>query len=595
MLPSIASVLVLVTADVSAARAVASMRIETRPSGPLVPPASGPHPGHRGSTILVDSHGLLVVERTTGTIVRCRRDGGPVARLELHPDLGEIVGDGRGHAFIADRRGGRVVKLTPGDDDGDGLAVAAEVEVVEPYGLALTMDGGTLAVTSIGEQSLVFVDTTTMTRARTLGLGAPEPRGVAIAGDPSTVHISFLTTGAIVNFPMSGLQMPRWHSLSSGDAEARGAWAIGAIGHHRVVVPHHRATPRSPRTSASSLTHHLTRLHLPGTARTELLSAQIDLHQPRAIAYDPGRDTLYIGGYGDDRVLAVADISQQAPRVAWSTALAQDLRDACGIDGLALDRNTLWVHCELARRLMAIDLATADPTAATAWRRGPELAPDGRSPLVARGAELFRRGRDPRLSAAGAMACASCHPEGRADGLTWLIGQVPVQTPMLNDRLLFTAPYGWFGQYADLDAAVSGLIIAQGGRPSELAADERSALRAYMESLPRPVQRTKDVGEDLGAIHNGRMIFEKSCLGCHAGERSTDGRQRAYHGAPAPVDTPSLIGVPHSAPYFHDGSAPTLEDAARDLGGVHGRMGVDYYSHPDRPWNSDILAYLRSL
>lgn len=34
-----------------------------------------------------------------------------MARLELHPDLGEIVGDGRGHAFIVDRRGGRVVKL----------------------------------------------------------------------------------------------------------------------------------------------------------------------------------------------------------------------------------------------------------------------------------------------------------------------------------------------------------------------------------------------------------------------------------------------------------------------------------------------------
>ncbi len=46
---------------------------------------------------------------------------------------------------------------------------------------------------------------------------------------------------------------------------------------------------------------------------------------------------------------------------------------------------------------------------------GPVLTATRLSPLEHAGADLFRRGNDFRMSSRGAMACSSCHPEGRTD------------------------------------------------------------------------------------------------------------------------------------------------------------------------------------
>jgi cytochrome c peroxidase len=57
-------------------------------------------------------------------------------------------------------------------------------------------------------------------------------------------------------------------------------------------------------------------------------------------------------------------------------------------------------------------------------------------------------------------------------------------------------------------------------------------------------------------------------------------------------DTPSLRGLWDSAPYLHDGSAPTLRDVlrARNPADKHGTT-----SHlTDRQIN-DLIAYLKSL
>ena len=49
-------------------------------TGPFTPPTSGPHVGHRGGTVVLDTHGLLVVERNAAAVVRADRDGKPVTR-----------------------------------------------------------------------------------------------------------------------------------------------------------------------------------------------------------------------------------------------------------------------------------------------------------------------------------------------------------------------------------------------------------------------------------------------------------------------------------------------------------------------------------
>ena len=58
------------------------------------------------------------------------------------------------------------------------------------------------------------------------------------------------------------------------------------------------------------------------------------------------------------------------------------------------------------------------------------------------------------------------------------------------------------------------------------------------------------------------------------------------------VDTPSLVGVAQSAPYYHDGSAATLRALLHGRASVHG-MGRT--SHLGEAEIDDLVAYLETL
>src|SRR6185312_14051808 len=79
-----------------------------------------------------------------------------------------------------------------------------------------------------------------------------------------------------------------------------------------------------------------------------------------------------------------------------------------------------------------------------------------------RGRALFHTTDDPRISRDG-RACASCHPEGREDSLTWSTPDGPRQTIMLAGRLEGSAPYGWFGKNGSVRTHVSQTFARLGG------------------------------------------------------------------------------------------------------------------------------------
>ena len=59
------------------------------------------------------------------------------------------------------------------------------------------------------------------------------------------------------------------------------------------------------------------------------------------------------------------------------------------------------------------------------------------------------------------------------------------------------------------------------------------------------------------------------------------------------IDTPTLIGVADTAPYFHDGSAPTLLDAIRRQssdGKTHGHV-----SHLSEDELSALVGYINTV
>jgi mono/diheme cytochrome c family protein len=599
--------------------------------------ASAPPAASRtGGTVVVTPRGLLVAERHAGTVVRADAQGNATGRVEFGGELGEIVADGRGRAFVADRAGDRIVEL----DDGETLSAGRSVAVVEPFGLAVSPDGATLLATSVAEHALVAIGTDDLRERWRIDLAA-EPRGVAISADGSEAVVGFLSRGILAVVDLADRDHGvRWQSLDprdqlvvvedefgeegsfvdvreapsrfrvpqgAGRRYARNAFAVGYLG-DQAITTYQLATPQlvhKPKlededsyggadVDTPPVVHRLSWIARAGRAEAHHASTDLDVHQPRALAYDAANDTLYVGGYGDDRVVAVADASTDVPWVPWSVKLER--RDpACGIDGMVVDGTTLRVHCELTRRLVSLPLDHGehdDRKIAKLSRRGPELAASRRSALVERGAEIFRRANDGRLSEGGTLACATCHPEGRADGLTWRLGAHVLQTPMLAGRIVGTAPYKWDGQDATLRDSLRHTINRLGGNSGFVGRDEIAALAAYVASLPAPkAPRAKDPD----ALARGRAVFEDKTLGCascHGGATLTDGAQYPLKSNLEQTDTPSLVGLAHSAPYYHDGSADSIRGLLTDRGSIHDMAELGALSEAQL---DDLGAYLASL
>ncbi len=229
----------------------------------------------------------------------------------------------------------------------------------------------------------------------------------------------------------------------------------------------------------------------------------------------------------------------------------------------------------------------------------PARRPAASPALIALGARLFF---DPRLSGTGSLLCASCHVPYRAfqDGRALAFGLEPLErnTPSLLNVAFFRR-FGWDGARASLAAQslrpllepkemrssaahVASLLRgpyradyekARSHPPAaddeELLEDAGSALAAFQQTLVSgrtPFDDFRDglAGADSAAAasyplaaQRGLRHFIERCSSCHAGALFTSGA--IVRG----LRVPSLRNVAATAPYLHDGSAPTLEQAVR--------------------------------
>jgi YVTN family beta-propeller protein len=192
------------------------------------------------------------------------------------------------------------------------------------------------------------------------------------------------------------------------------------------------------------------------------------------------------------------------------------------------------------------------------------------------------------------IACATCHLEGRSDAVTWKFAQGPRDTPSNAGGMLGT---GFLFRTADRTKVQDywhTINVEQGGHFDPTNPNLSSlldALSAYVNlALPLPTPPTTDAA----LVARGAQVFASSgCPSCHSGARFTDsGAGNPTLDLAGPVllhdvgtcvttgypdvahedingdaraacmfDTPSLNGVASSAPYLHDGSAPTIADA----------------------------------
>jgi len=562
-----------------------------------------------GGTIAATADGALVVDEDTGLLVRTGRDGSRIASVRIGTGVGQLVYHAPSQrVFVADRWNDQVAVL----DVSAGLRVIHRIPTpTEPFGLALTRSGKTLAVTTVAGRRLVGYDTRTFKRRWGAELG-PEPRGVAFSPDGGEAIVTMLSSNAVVKVQFEAGKAPTvfYTSITPRDATpaggqskafVRNAFAAKYLTNQVAVVPHQLSRPVGQEGRANPnryggggslppVEHRLAfierGLTIAGTA-----SARAQVHQPRAVAYDGARDTLFVAGLGSDEVLAIEQASTASVKGSWQRTLS-DGGQRCGPSGLAVAGNgDVLVNCSFSRRVVRL-VANAHEldgkTSSPGFEIGPEVAPSRLSAAAQRGKSIFHRGEDRKMSGGGQLACASCHAEGRADGLSWQIQGSTLQTPLLAGRLRGTHPYKWDGQDPTIETSLRNTVQRLGG--SGLTPAEALDLRAYLDALPRPrvPERT------AVRVARGKALFDgkSGCASCHTGPRLTD--RKAYNLAKdlPKVDTPSLIGLAASAPYYHDGSAQTLRAALMENGTVHD-MGVTVGLESAEV--DDLVAFLETL
>jgi large repetitive protein len=342
----------------------------------------------------------------------------------------------------------------------------------------------------------------------------------------------------------------------------------------------------------------LSRVDLATAATTDDLASRID-HDNAGLAsaatFHPGGAYLFIA-LETSRQVAVVDAVGRRELFRVDTGRAPQ--------GLALSEDglTLYVQNFMDRTVGVHDLTRLVRFGEAELPLIANMASVGIERLAAtvlRGKQLFYDARDPRLARDAYISCAACHNDGGHDGRTWdftgfgeglrntvsLIGRAAAQG-RLHWSANFDEVQDFEGQIRQLNQGTGLMTDAQfqtgtrsqplGDRKAGISAD-LDALAAYLGSLnsfAATPWRNPD-GSLTATAMAGRTLFASTCTGCHGGTDFTDsatnvlrniGTLKASSGSRlgatlSGIDTPTLRDAWSTAPYLHDGSAATVEDA----------------------------------
>ncbi|MEQ8280496.1 MAG: c-type cytochrome [Deltaproteobacteria bacterium] len=250
-----------------------------------------------------------------------------------------------------------------------------------------------------------------------------------------------------------------------------------------------------------------------------------------------------------------------------------------------LDRAVARIDVSSVKQVSEFGQLSAPKTLGIGTVAGPAFSAE-----VEEGRRLFYTNDTPTIAnPLTGLSCATCHFDGRNDGVSWTFVRGKRQTPSLAGRVSLTAPVRWEGdrETVAIDAQRTSRDAMGGTNMSDRQAD---LIELYIDS-------TRDVDVAMGAssdpaIGRGREIFQREdvgCASCHNGERMTDNESYEMFGLF--VQTRSLIGVASSPPYLHDGSAETLRDVV--LRSRSGEMGDT--SMLSEQEIDDLVAYLSAI
>ena len=551
---------------------------------------------------------LLTVDVSSGEIRQTLTIGAEPVSVLVHPSGTAL--------YVASYQSREVTRLPLVDGVPDAAQAVRQRTTERPWGLALDGDGAQLYVTRfLLSPGLDILDAATlqMRGAATLADVAPRgnrllahgvPRGVYGAavrpGATPQVWLPHLLLATDVAQPDLDFESTVFPAVSVRGVDGSPAAVLsvdsrvpGLDGALADVVSGPRAVAFSPDGGLALVVDLSSEdvLVIDAEQRIEVdLVRPLPGHLPEGIVVTPDGLTAFV----DER--ATGDVAVLAIAADWRTRPSGRVR----VDGAAIPR-----------------LATADPMP-TELRLGQRLFYSANSAEFPMTRNFW-------------VSCASCHLEGRSDAVTWLFSSGPRDTPSnaggtQGTGFLFrTAARNTVAQYDET------IRIEQGGNLDRTrAADKKllDALAAYVDGaipLPRSPEVDPQTHAPSAAAERGRAVFgQLGCGQCHDGPRLTDSGKGnptldlsgvlgpvllhdvgtcvttpyadratlAADGSPRTAcafDTPSLLGIHDSAPYFHDGRAATLGEV------------VDYFvtflkmPPPSAAERDDLIAYLRSL
>ena len=334
---------------------------------------------------------------------------------------------------------------------------------------------------------------------------------------------------------------------------------------------------------------------------TETYSARVDHDDsalPISAVFGPNGLYVFVAIQSSNEVAVIDAYGQQELFRFDAGRAAQGL-------ALSADGRTLFVHNFMERSVSVHDVAPVidqgQPVASLLTTLST-VATEKLSAQVLQGKRLFYDAVDDRLSSQDYISCATCHDDGRHDGRVWdftNLGEGVRNTIDLRGRGgMAHGPVHWTGNFDEIQdfeipirgmAGGNGLIdgtphpslgLPNGGRSTDL--DALAAYVASLDTFDDSPYRNADGSMTSEGEAGREIVRNQNCASCHSGTRFTDSAVGVLHDVGTltaasgqrlsqvltGMDTPTLRGLWNGAPFLHDGSAATIEEAVDAHSGI---------------------------
>jgi len=585
---------------------------------------------------------LAVSDRTAGNLyILDAQTGDHDKTVQLRGKPSALAWSSAEKVVVCEYDAGTVAEV----DTGTGEILRRFAVGPKPIGLAVAPKKGLMVVCDYGLHAVSVVDMENGSQ-RTPIAGANHPYSAAITPDERIAVVANLlpagsaaehTSSAVVtlidldeNNKIADIPLPDNSSdVHHVSLSPDGRWAYVVHTRGRTMLPTTQLDRGWVNTNALSMID-LAQRQVHATVLLDTVTE--GAADPWGIALSPDGETAWISVAGAHQIarIQLGRLHKLLTGQSDNPAIAQGSDAAAIWQQIKEDpskRDQLSYHLSA---LYAAGLMTRVPVAA----KGPRaiaLSPDGKQLMVASyfsgevlvlapdncrvlkrislgsqpAPDVVRHGEfvfhDGRHSFQHWLSCATCHPDGRADGLNWDLLNDGIGTPKNARSLLWshkTPPAMSLGVRANMDeAAEKGFLFIQF---REIEAGDLNAVRAYLRSMePEPSPYLVN-GQLSEKARRGKQIFEDPAVGCSTCHpaplftslKTHDVGTRSALDRSSDFDTPTCVELWRTGPYLHDGSAVTLNEVVttKNPNDKHGKT-----SHLSKEDLDALVEYLLSL